>query len=90
MGFEGSEQGDTFNLTLDNDGWAEIKANEGADVFNIHLDGILRLNYHFGADMAPTVGLMADLSTGTINNDGFGFTDDLNILSNSGLLEIRP
>lgn len=89
LGLEGGELNDVFNVTSHSDGWFNLRGNEGDDVFNLIINGGGRLSYNFGSQSDPTFGLIADLSTGIVTNDGFGGTDTINILGGTGRLEIR-
>ena len=73
---------DTFNITLDNDTWMSVIGGEGADVFNIDTSsgGSIRLDFRYGENfLRATQGVVVNLATSTISNDGFGFADTLNV-----------
>ncbi|KIC46115.1 calcium-binding protein, partial [Tateyamaria sp. ANG-S1] len=94
LGLEGSEVNDVFNVTNTADGWFDLRGNEGNDTFNLTLNSGARLSYHQGsfttpASGVPSAGLIVDLSTGIVSNDGFGGQDTINILGGDGRLEIR-
>lgn len=89
LGFSGGTGNDTFNVTTTEDSWVEIAALEGNDTYNLVLGDLIRLNFLFGNDIYAAQGLVIDLSTGVVSNDGHGDTDQINILSGDGELEIR-
>ncbi|MEO1139666.1 MAG: calcium-binding protein [Pseudomonadota bacterium] len=86
LDFRGTDFDDIFNITLDTEQWMNIRANAGDDIINFSTRGtlnpfsdgggdrgILRMDYRNG-----NVGLVADLRTGLISEDGFGGTDQIN------------
>ena len=86
----GGTSNDVFNITTTaSDDFLQIFGNEGSDTFNLTLNTSVRLSYTFGANGLPSAGLVADLSTGIVSNDGFGGQDTINILGGDGRLEIR-
>ncbi|WP_425041404.1 calcium-binding protein [Primorskyibacter sp. S187A] len=90
LGLGGTTGDDTFNITLDAPHWIDIEGGEGDDVFNITLnDGVVRLTYLFGAQMAPSSGIVVDLEAGLVSNDGLGGQDTITVADTSGGLEIR-
>ena len=89
LGLEGSEFDDVFNITKGVDDWVNVQGNEGNDTYNLMIEGTMRLSFNYGADQAPFTGLVLNMSTGVVSNDGLGFTDQINILGNNGRVEIR-
>lgn len=87
----GTGGNDTFNLTSTSDGWLAAGGGAGSDTYNLMLNGGMRLYFNWYGNDQPGAnqGLVMDLSTGVVSNDGFGFTDQINILGGSGRLEIR-
>ncbi|WP_299775249.1 calcium-binding protein [uncultured Tateyamaria sp.] len=89
LGLEGGEGNDTFNITGANDTWFNLRGNEGNDTYNIDLgDGNGRISFNGGSVSDPLAGLVMDLSTGIVSNDGFGGQDTISVTGN-GRLEIR-
>lgn len=72
----GSTGADTFNVTLGDEQWMDIVGEDGNDTFNLNFTGTgyARISYIF-SNGAVT----ADLTAGTITQDGF--TDQLNLTS---------
>jgi len=91
FGLLGSAFGDTFNVVQVQGGWIEINGGEGSDTYNLTLtdDSTIRLVFRYGAWNDPTQGIDVDISSGSIQNDGFGTSDTLNVVDNGGRLEIR-
>jgi Ca2+-binding RTX toxin-like protein len=89
ISFEGGESNDTFNVTNTENGWFELVGNEGNNTYNLTLNGDGRIFFNVGTQSAPFAGLVADLNTGIISNNGFGGQDIINILGGDGRLEIR-
>ncbi len=85
----GGSGNDTLNMTNSDEGWFSLNGAEGADTYNIHVGNGGRINFHWGVMGDPSMGLVADLSTGVVSNDGFGNIDQINVLGGSGRLEIR-
>ncbi|MFU8883615.1 MAG: hypothetical protein ACNA7Q_14715, partial [Rhodobacterales bacterium] len=79
LGISGTTGDDTFTITLDEQ-WVELTGGPGNDTFNLDLPtaGIVRLNYNFYFGQAVTSGIVVDLNTGIVSNDGFGSTDQIN------------
>ncbi|MEP1963726.1 calcium-binding protein, partial [Tateyamaria sp.] len=89
LGLEGGELNDVFNIVNTDDGWFNLRGNEGNDVYNLEIGGGGRISFNFGSTSDPIFGLVADLSTGTVSNDGFGGQDTINVIGGDGRLEIR-
>ncbi len=75
----GSHFGDSFEVVNLEDGhWLEIQGGRGENSYSIEGDGRVRLSFDNDAHWNPaTQGLIADLSTGVIENNGFGFRNTL-------------
>ena len=91
LGFIGGDSNDTFNLRSGAGGWFEAEGRSGNDTYNLTLDNDSagRLTFLYGGNFAVTQGLVMNLATGVVSNDGFGDTDQINILGGNGYLEIR-
>jgi len=85
----GTNGDDTFNIINGYGNWGSFTGGMGNDTFNLTLDSGLRLDFRSTADEGATQGLVVDLETGVVSNDGFGFTDQINVLDGDGRLEIR-
>ena len=74
-GIAGSNFDDVFNVTVADGGWAYLRGYGGNDTFNISDDpGRLQLDYN---SSSVGTGMIADLSTGIVSEDGFGGTDTI-------------
>ena len=90
LAIEGDSGNDTFNVRVVSSDWTALTGNEGNDTFNLTFDGgTVRLDYRWGGNGNPTQGLVVNLNTGVVSNDGFGDTDQINASGSSGRLEIR-
>ena len=91
FGLWGSTFGDTFNVVQVQDGWIDIIGGEGSDTYNLTLTdgGTVALDFSSRPGQDPTRGIVVDLSSGSIQDDGYGTSDTLNLVDNGGLLEIR-
>ena len=88
LGFEGTEGNDTFNLVTDG-GYVEVAAGAGNDTFNLTPGDTIRLNFHYGPGTRTGQGIVVDLATGIVSQDGFGGTDRINFLGGTGQLQIH-
>jgi Ca2+-binding RTX toxin-like protein len=90
IGVAGTTGNDTFNINTGS-GWVSAGGGDGSDTYNLTLDGGARVYFNWaGYNLpGPTQGLDVNLVTGVVSNDGFGNTDQINILSGTGRLEIR-
>ncbi|WP_168733148.1 calcium-binding protein [Thalassobius vesicularis] len=84
----GTGSNDTFNVTTTGTQWASVVGGAGNDTFNLTLGSGMRVDFRSIVEMGATQGLIMDLSTGVVSNDGFGGTDQINV-TGSGRLEIR-
>ncbi|MGB3408706.1 MAG: calcium-binding protein, partial [Jannaschia sp.] len=90
MRFTGTDGNDTFNLINSDQGWIEADGGSGNDIFNLTLNSTIRLNFHYNGSIAgPFEGVVADLATGVVSQDGFGGSDQINIIGGTGRMEIR-
>ncbi|SPF80261.1 beta strand repeat-containing protein [Pseudoprimorskyibacter insulae] len=89
LDLSGTEFGDTFNVTGTDDSWIGLSGLEGNDTFNVTVNDTVRVSFRYGADTAATQGVVADLRTGVVSNDGLGFSDQINVLGGSGRLELE-
>ncbi|WP_299548485.1 calcium-binding protein [uncultured Tateyamaria sp.] len=96
IGIGSGDGNDVFNVTNADGGFINILGAEGADQYNISLNGgLVRLSFRDGSDAfdlsfeAAPQSLVADLSQGMIFNDGFGNAETINILDGTGTLEIQ-
>lgn len=89
LGIVGTNGNDVFNVINSNGNWGSFVGGVGNDTFNLTLNSGLRLDFRSTADEGATQGLVVDLTTGVVSNDGFGFTDQINILGGTARLEIR-
>ncbi len=84
-GIYGSDHDDIFNIDPVTDGFLLIMGMYGNDVFNITSgDGFIRLGSSW---WNATTGMVIDLSTGIISEDGYGGQDTINGVENLG--EVR-
>lgn len=84
-GIYGSDHDDVFNIDPVTDGFLLVMGMAGNDVFNIlNGDGFIRLGSSW---WNATTGMVIDLSTGIVSNDGYGSEDTINGVEN--LREIR-
>ena len=87
--FVGSEGNDVFNVAPDSDVFTTVQGDQGNDIINITSTGVVRVSYRYGWNESPTMGIVADLSTGIVSNDGFGGRDTINITDGGDRVEIR-
>ena len=72
LGLYGSDGNDSFDITTADGQWVSVRGRAGNDAFIVSGDGTVRLDYR-GADH----GIVANLATGVISDDGYGDTDTL-------------
>lgn len=89
FGLWGTQGDDSYTLNPGAGNWMQVMGMAGNDTFNLTLEGVIRLTYAFGYEDDPFTGIVANLGAGVISNDGFGFTDTLNITEGSGRLELH-
>lgn len=93
LGLYGTDQNDTFNLTADPapDAFLQATGMGGDDTFNVTLSAgsTTRISYNGGYSDGPSQGVVANLASGVVSNDGFGGTDKINILGGTGRFSFR-
>jgi Ca2+-binding RTX toxin-like protein len=95
FGLVGTELNDTFILTNMNGSnpfgaFFEITGGEGIDSYVIDGRAEGRLNFDEGTDFNPaTQGLVLNLATGVITNDGFGNAETITYLNDGSLARVR-
>jgi Ca2+-binding RTX toxin-like protein len=85
----GTNSGDIFNVNTGPNGWADLVGGIGNDTYNLTLDGAVRVTFAGNTNTGATQGLVANLATGVISNDGFGGNDQINVLGGISRLEIN-
>ncbi len=75
----GTDGNDTFTLNGTNGSFIGVGGGRGNDTYNLTLSGEILLIYDGSWTEFATQGLILNLATGVVANDGFGFTDFLNI-----------
>ncbi|SHG71068.1 DUF4214 domain-containing protein [Marivita hallyeonensis] len=77
LGLEGTSGADVYNITLAPGQVAAAIGGPGADVYNIAADGGLPIfDFQFNDVVA---GASVNLATGAVLNDGFGFSETINL-----------
>ena len=66
LGIFGTSGDDTFDLAPDAGQWMSVRGGDAADSYIINGDGLVRLDFRDGN------GIVVNLATGTIADDGFG------------------
>jgi Ca2+-binding RTX toxin-like protein len=86
----GTSFGDTFNIS-GVESFFSIAAGGGNDIFNINLNagGSVRIKYSFGPGVRQNTGVVMDLRTGLVSNDGFGGQDQINVTGSNGRLQVE-
>ncbi|WP_323779802.1 calcium-binding protein [Thalassovita sp.] len=84
----GTSHNDTFNITSAAGSWVAASGGAGNDTFNVTLNDTTRLFFGWDGASGATQGMVADLSTGVVSNDGLGGTDQINVLGGDQRLEI--
>lgn len=75
LGVYGTDKADSFDIRVADSAWMQIGGGAGNDKFTIRDSaGQLRLDYHF---TGPSGGIVANLGTGIVADDGFGSTDTI-------------
>ncbi|QBF34277.1 calcium-binding protein [Thalassococcus sp. S3] len=79
MRIGGTNASDVFNVTLKDGDWLSLIGGIGNDRFNLQGEaGFVRLSFRIGADgNAPLTGVVLNLATGIVSNDGFQGTDTI-------------
>lgn len=89
IGISGTTFNDIFNVTGATDSYIQVAGAEGYDTYNLTLDGQVRLIFGRGVTQGNNFGVVADVGAGQIYEDGFGFSDTINILGGTGRLSLR-
>jgi len=91
MSILGAVLGDSFTVTLPENGYLNLRGGESVDQYTFTIgDGAkLRLSFDFGAWDGPDRGVVVDVGSGTIEDDGFGNFEVLDVTRTTGVLEIR-
>ncbi len=86
----GTAQGDSFVIDGGDGTWVQIFGGRGADSYDLTLSGGIRLNFSGSYDewMGATQGLVINIATGAIANDGFGHAETLVVRGDAYRLEI--
>ncbi len=77
LALEGTSQGDLYSVQLAPGQVISLIGGPGADTFNLSADGAVPILDFLFSD--ATSGLDADLATGIISDDGFGFAETLDL-----------
>ena len=85
----GSSDDDSFTIDGGPRSWIGIQGDRGNDSYALTLSGDIRLAFFGGYSGGATQGIVADLRSGTISNDGFGFADTITLAAGPGRLEIE-
>ncbi|MFC2967763.1 calcium-binding protein [Acidimangrovimonas pyrenivorans] len=85
----GTTSADTFTVNAGSGTSLIINGGGGADTYNLTLSSWLRIDLLNGWFSEANQGAVVNLATGVIANDGFGYTDTLNVSQAGGWLEIR-
>jgi Ca2+-binding RTX toxin-like protein len=87
----GTNGNDSFVLDGGTDTWVQIFGGRGADSYDLTLSGVVRVNFLRGwsdnSDFANQ-GLVMNLATGVIANDGYGNAETLTVRGGVTRLEI--
>ena len=90
IGLGGGRENDIFNVTTASDQYVAILGLEGNDTYNLTNAGFIRLDFRNGDDGPATTGVVIDLGTGVVSNDGLGFQDQINLTAAPGsTVEVR-
>ncbi len=88
----GSEFGDSFVISPGaGETWVQVFGGRGVDSYTINLTGSVRLNFSGDYDdlNGATQGLVANLATGVISNDGYGNAETITVIQGGARLEIN-
>ncbi|WP_146592021.1 calcium-binding protein [Puniceibacterium confluentis] len=88
FGVIGTRGNDVFDVTHAPGNWLALSGGAGNDTFNLDISESLRVFYSWDGADGPTQGIVANLATGVVSNDGLGGRDTINV-TGSGRLEIR-
>ena len=84
----GTSRADSFTVNGGTGSWLGLAGGGGNDTMTITLNDTVRLIFGWSTDGNATSGIVANLATGTVSDDGFGGTDTLRITDAGGTLEI--
>jgi Ca2+-binding RTX toxin-like protein len=73
LGLYATAYDDRINIMTDDQQWLMVSGGDGQDSYLIQGDGLVRLDFK----SAFTSGLIADLATGVISNDGYGNSETI-------------
>ena len=85
----GSRGNDSFTINGGAGSWMRVNGGEGADSYNLTLTGTIRVTLGNSWDRGATAGVVANLASGQILNDGFGNAETLTVTDGAGRLEIE-
>ncbi len=71
----GSEADDVFTINGGAKSWVQVWGRLGSDTFNLTTSGEIQLYYDGGT------GIVMDLETGVVADDGFGYVDRVNLVA---------
>ncbi len=89
FGLYGSSGDDTFNLSIADGQWLDLRGGGGSNTYNLDIEGLVRVSYHWDGASAPSTGIVADLGAGTVSNNGYGSSDTFNVTDSGGHLQLR-
>ncbi|MGX9356523.1 hypothetical protein ACS3SW_15565 [Roseobacteraceae bacterium S113] len=91
LGIGGSDGNDSVTAVVDEGQFFSVALGSGVDAVDVTLaqDSTVRLQYLFGGNANPFNAIDIDLSTGIVNNDGYGNTEFITYSSAGGRLEVR-
>ena len=89
IGFYGTAGDDTFNVTMGADQWIDLRGGGGDNTFNLDIQSLVRVSYHYDGISGPSTGIVANLNTGIVANNGYGGTDTINVTDSGGQLQLR-
>jgi Ca2+-binding RTX toxin-like protein len=86
LGIAGTGYGDSFDITNAPNGWIGVNGGDGTDSFTIDpsINGIVRLDFAYGNQ-----GVVVNLGTGTVTNDGYGNTETISGVGGNTRIELR-
>ncbi|SPF78202.1 calcium-binding protein [Pseudoprimorskyibacter insulae] len=86
---EGTSFGDTFDMVLGNNGYFNLVPGDGVDSISFNADDNVRIKYRGTSLEQANQGLVINLATGVVSNDGFGNVEQLNYRGGTGQVEIQ-
>lgn len=88
FGLFGTDLNDRFTINGSENGYIEIIGGRGADRYDLTLTSTVRLSFGFSWAADPTQGLVINLATGVIANDGFGNAETVTLVQAGGRLTV--